>query len=157
MMRTAPICVSLAGTFLLLAGCTTTTGGKLALTDERRLSACGVMPNCVSSDETRKRHGIEPLALGADPQTAWEALITYVENDPSYEIKVQEADYLRAVSRTRVLRFVDDVEFHWRPEAGQIAMRSASRVGISDWGKNRRRLEAVRQALTDALVLGNGD
>jgi len=134
----------------LLVGCATTTGAKLALTEEHRLAPCGAAPSCVSSDETGSVHGIEPLELGADPQATWAKLIAYLESDPSYTIEVQEPDYVRAVARTRVLRFVDDVEFHRRPEDGHIAMRSASRFGYFDWGKNRRRLEAVRQALIAA-------
>ena len=71
-------------------------------------------------------------------------------------IEVQKADYARVEARARLLRFIDDVEFHFRPEEGQIAMRSASLVGKSVFGTNRRRLEAVRQALKDARVLDNG-
>jgi uncharacterized protein (DUF1499 family) len=63
---------------------------------------------------------------------------------------VQETEYVRAEARTRLFRFVDDVEFHFRPEVGQIAMRSASRIGYSDLGENRRRLEEVRRVLREA-------
>lgn len=71
----------------------------------------------------------------------------YVEGDSSYTIVEQRDGYLRAEARTKILRFVDDVVFHLRPEQGVIAMRSASRIGYSDLGKNRRRLEAVRDAV----------
>ncbi|MEC7418575.1 MAG: DUF1499 domain-containing protein, partial [Pseudomonadota bacterium] len=54
----------------------------------------------------------------------------------------------RAEARTRLLRFVDDVEFELREEAGIIAVRSASRVGYSDLGANRRRIEKIRQAIS---------
>ena len=87
---------------------------------------------------------------------AWEGLLVYLRTDPSYTIVSQDKHYLRAEARTRLFRFVDDVEFHLRPEEKQIAMRSASRIGYSDLGTNRRRLEAVRQALKEAGVLGDG-
>jgi hypothetical protein len=41
----------------------------------------------------------------------------------------------------------DDLIFHRRADAGVIAMRSSSRLGYSDLGKNRSRLEAVREAV----------
>lgn len=141
---------------LMLAGCATMTDSELELTAEGKLPPCPATPNCVSSDAVERFHRIEPLALGTDPKLTWKALLTYLKTDSSYRIKVQTADYVRAEARTQLLRFVDDVEFHLRPGLGQIAMRSASRVGISDLGKNRQRLEAVRQTLNDAGHLGNG-
>ena len=60
-----------------------------------------------------------------------------------------EAYYLRAEARTRILRFVDDVEFQVCPDSNQVDMRSGSRVGYSDLGKNRRRLEAIRKFLIE--------
>ncbi len=43
------------------------------------------------------------------------------------------------------LLFVDDGEFLLAAEQGLIQVRSASRMGYSDLGKNRRRLEEIRQ------------
>ncbi len=136
-----------ATALLVMAGCAAAAGPELGLTGEGRLTPCGSAPNCVSSDATGDLHGIEPLTVGADPQAEWKELLAYLESQPSYKIVVREPGYLRAEARTRIFRFVDDVEFHLRPGEGQIAMRSASRLGHSDLGKNRRRLEAVRQAL----------
>lgn len=155
-MKSAPLLrVPVLGLLLMLSGCATTTGAGLGLTADGRLSPCSITPNCVSSDAPDDLHRIKPLMLRADPQAAWQALLAYLENDSSYEIKVRKADYVRAEAQTRILGFIDDVEFHLRPAKGQIAMRSASRAGISDWGKNSRRLEAVRQALRDAQVVKN--
>jgi uncharacterized protein (DUF1499 family) len=55
--------------------------------------------------------------------------------------------YLHVEARSAVFRFVDDVEFHLRPEDGIIAVRSAARVGHGDMGVNRERIEAIREAL----------
>lgn len=138
---------------LTLSGCATTASPELGITGSGKLSPCPDSPNCVSSDAADDAHRIEPLALGDDPTIAWEGLLVYLRSDPSYTIVVQDKNYLRAEARTRLLRFVDDVEFHLRPTDKQIAMRSASRIGYSDLGTNRRRLEAVRQALVKAGVL----
>ena len=155
-MHTSSKRAYILGLTVVLAGCATTIGSELGLTEDSKLSPCPATPNCVSSDATDSLHRIEPLEAGANPGTAWKALLAYLENDSSYLIKVQKADYLRAEARTPLLGFVDDVEFHLRPKQGHIAMRSASRAGISDFGKNRQRLEAVRRALEVAGVVGNG-
>ena len=125
------------------------SGSELDLTEEGRLPPCPSTPNCVSSDADPSdgTRYIEPLQIDGDPRAAWQRLISYVESESAYTIVEQREDYLRAEARTRILRFVDDVIFHLRPEAGVIGMRSSSRLGYSDLGKNRSRLEAVRAAL----------
>jgi uncharacterized protein (DUF1499 family) len=70
-----------------------------------------------------------------------------LEKDSAFTIVEVEANYLRVEARTRILRFVDDVEFQIRPGSNVVDMRSGSRVGYSDLGKNRRRLEAIRNSL----------
>ncbi len=137
---------------LVISGCATTSP-ELGLTQGGKLSPCPDTPNCVSSDAMDYSHEIKPLMLGNDPRAAWRALVAYLRNNTRYTITVQVADYVRAEARSRLFRFVDDVEFHLRAEQRQIAMRSASRIGYSDLGANRRRLDAVRQALKEARVL----
>jgi uncharacterized protein (DUF1499 family) len=55
--------------------------------------------------------------------------------------------YLRVEFHT--LLFVDDGEFLLDAEQRLIQVRSASRLGYSDLGKNRRRLEEIRQSFTE--------
>jgi len=122
----------------------------LGISADGRLAPCPASPNCVSSDAPRSdSHHIEPLRVAGDPASTWQALIEHLQRQPRYTIVERRADYLRAEARTRLLRFVDDVEFHLRADQGEIAMRSASRIGYSDLGANRRRLEALRQALAE--------
>lgn len=144
------------GALLLLAGCATTASSELGVMNDGKLSPCPTTPNCVSSDATDDARSIQPLVLKRSSEAAWQALISYLNNDSGYTIITQGRVYLRAEARTPLFRFVDDVEFHLRPEQGQIAMRSASRIGFSDLGTNRRRLEGVRRALREMGVLGDG-
>jgi len=118
-----------------------------------RLKRCPASPNCVCSDDTDSSHGIRPLQVTGELTPAWRALENYLEQTPGFTITANTGRYLRAEARTRILRFVDDVEFMARPEDGIIAMRSASRVGYSDLGTNRRRLEALRARLIDMGVV----
>ena len=45
--------------------------------------------------------------------------------------------------------FVDDSEFYFSKDKNVIQMRSAARLGESDLGVNRRRLEQIRLAFQD--------
>ncbi len=65
---------------------------------------------------------------------------------PRTTIVTEEGAYLHVEFRTALFRFTDDVEFVVDPETKQIDFRSASRIGYSDLGTNRRRMEAVRAA-----------
>ncbi|MFK7778444.1 MAG: DUF1499 domain-containing protein, partial [Gimesia sp.] len=47
--------------------------------------------------------------------------------------------------RSLCFRFVDDVEFLIDSGQNMIQVRSASRVGHSDFGANRKRIESIRR------------
>lgn len=146
-------CISLIVVMtLLVSGCSTT--GPDSMSNE--LSPCPATPNCVCSDGEDLVHGIAPLKLEVAAGVAWSALVALLEEDQSITVITNRTeDYLRAEARTALFGFVDDVEFKARPEDNEIAMRSASRVGFSDLGKNRRRLENIRSALADqGIVVG---
>ncbi len=61
-------------------------------------------------------------------------------------------DYLHAEERSRLFRFVDDLELLAAPD-GELIVRSASRVGRSDLGVNRRRVERLRALLERSGLL----
>lgn len=135
------------GITLAVSACSNEDPSDLGLTDGNKLRTCPDSPNCVCSDQADSAWAIEPLRLTAKPADAWRALVSYATTEPRMRIVERREDYLRIESRTRLLRFVDDVEFHLRPDEQIIAMRSASRIGYSDLGTNRKRLESVRAAL----------
>lgn len=110
------------------------------------------MSGCTA--DTGRNHYIEPLTFSDDVDAAWEALRDVLESEASIRIVTANAGYIRAEARTRILRFTDDVEFLLDRAEGVIQMRSASRVGYSDLGKNRKRLEGIRSALSQALTPG---
>jgi len=47
--------------------------------------------------------------------------------------------------------YVDDVEFYLDPTGAVIQVRSASRLGKSDLGVNRQRIELIREKLMNAV------
>ncbi len=136
--------------FLLLAssllGCSGTPPGDLGVR-AGRLTPCPTSPNCVSSQEERVTRQIAPLAAKPDPSAAFARLASLLEARSDARIVEQQEGYLRVEFRT-TLGFVDDGEFLLDPGQGVIHLRSASRLGWSDLGKNRRRLEEIRAAFT---------
>lgn len=66
---------------------------------------------------------------------------------PRTVIVNQTSTYIYAQSTTKLLKFTDDVEFALDAQNSVIHARSASRIGRKDFGVNRARIEALRQAL----------
>jgi uncharacterized protein (DUF1499 family) len=116
--------------------------GETGLVDGR-LRPCPPKPNCVCSQDTDE-HAIEPLRFAGDPDEAWTLLELLVRAERLAEVVAVEGDYLHAVWRTPLLGFRDDVEFLLDRESACIHVRSASRVGHSDLGANRERVDAMR-------------
>jgi uncharacterized protein (DUF1499 family) len=119
------------------------------------LAACPASPNCVSSDAgpTDSAHAVEAFALAVPAERAWPAVVEAVSALPRTTIVTKTADYLHAECRSALFRFVDDLELYLRPSQGTIAVRSASRIGYSDLGVNRRRVESLREALREQGVV----
>jgi len=98
---------------------------------------------------------VVPLRLVGDPAQSWDALRDAIARRPRTRIVASDDRYLHAECRTRLLGFVDDLELLRQAFGGTVAVRSASRVGRSDLGANRRRVEALRRDLAGAgLVEG---
>lgn len=111
---------------------------------EGRLAPCPSSPNCACSEHPDERAAIAPLAFPGDPAESFRALVAFLEREPRVELVTVRPDYAHAVFRTRLLRFRDDVELRLDPTARVIHVRSASRVGRSDFGVNRKRIESLR-------------
>jgi uncharacterized protein (DUF1499 family) len=122
----------------------------LGLTDGK-LSPCPKSPNCVCSQDPDTEKLIEPFAFEGEPADAMSTLVAVVEAFPRTTIITQNDDYLHAEFRTAVFRFIDDVEFLLDPDGSVIHVRSASRLGHSDMGVNRKRVEQLRSDLSVAF------
>ena len=122
---------------------------------EDHLAPCPSSPNCVVSQGGDVDHQITPIPYEGDRQQAYEALVNVLSVVPRTEIVTQTDYYLRAESHSRLFGFVDDVEFYLPETKSVIHMRSASRLGESDLGVNRRRLGQIRLALQDLGIAPN--
>jgi uncharacterized protein (DUF1499 family) len=108
-----------------------------------RLQPCPSTPNCVSSQECGSQR-VAPLAFTGAPETALARLVSILSDLARVRIVQRSAHYVRAEAASRLFGFVDDVEFVLDPDAGVIHVRSCARLGYSDFGVNRRRVEAIR-------------
>lgn len=117
---------------------------------EGRLSPCPSSPNCVvSQGDEDAEHAIAPLTYDSDMSSAVTKLREVVEAQAGSEVVEQTESYLYAQFTSKLMGFVDDVEFYFSPtEPGTIHVRSASRLGQSDLGVNRKRVEAIREAFS---------
>ena len=122
---------------------------NLGYTDGR-LAPCKSTPNCVSSqaDPKDEEHYIAPIALKGAPIAA---IRKAVESMPRTTVVRVEPDYLYAEFKSKLMGFVDDVEFLVDPAKGVVHVRSASRLGRRDFGVNRERIEALRAILEKRL------
>jgi uncharacterized protein (DUF1499 family) len=112
---------------------------------EGRLAPCPASPNCVSTVAGDPAHQIEPIPWGGTPEEALQAIRAALAKMPRTIVVTAEGNYLHAEARSFLFRFVDDVELLVDPEQKLIHFRSASRVGYSDLGANRARMERFRK------------
>ena len=109
------------------------------------LPVCPVSPNCVSSQATDS-HRIEPFKVAGNATRALEKLRKLLAGRSDTKIVSTDDTMIRAEFRT-MLGFVDDALFVLDAANGLIHVRSAARLGYWDLGKNRSRMEEIRQLL----------
>ncbi len=111
-----------------------------------RLSPCPDSPNCVSSEAaTSSERYVPPLSFEGGANDAWQRAREAALSLPGAQLVEERDDYLWIEVTTRALRFVDDLELLLDANERRIDVRSSSRVGYSDLGANRRRVEALRE------------
>jgi uncharacterized protein (DUF1499 family) len=135
--------VLLLGLLATLIGCRMSQPPILGV-QSGRLLPCPAAPNCVCSQDPDPAHQIDPFTFTGSETDALNRLIALIEAEPRTRIIASTPGYLRAEFRSRIFRFVDDIEFSLEPAAQRIHVRSASRVGYSDLGVNRKRVEHLR-------------
>jgi uncharacterized protein (DUF1499 family) len=101
----------------------------------------------VSSQSQDPAHAIAPLRYATAPEVAFDTLKATLQGQPRVSLLTATPDYMRAEFTSSIMGFVDDVEFYLDRDADRIQVRSASRLGESDLGVNRKRIEAIRATL----------
>jgi uncharacterized protein (DUF1499 family) len=94
------------------------------------------------------------LRYQGTPEEAMQRLVAIVEKLPRTKVIEATDNYLYVEFTSALMGFVDDVEFYIAPEGGGIQVRSASRLGESDLGVNRKRVEEIRKRLNGITLAG---
>jgi len=107
-----------------------------------KLTELAKKPNCVSSQASNASKQVNPLKYSVDLKVQMDKVVNAISDMPGVEIKQKSDNYVYAVFTTKIMRFKDDVEVYLDDESKTLHFRSASRVGYSDLGVNRKRYEA---------------
>jgi uncharacterized protein (DUF1499 family) len=116
-----------------------------------RLTDCPTKPNCVSSQAIDENHATVPFMYQGKKEAAFKHLKKAIESFKKITIIVEKDNYLHVEFKSAIMGFIDDVEFYF-PEEKVIHVRSASRIGYSDFGVNRKRVEQLRERFVASLT-----
>jgi len=118
-----------------------------------RLTDCPSKPNCVGSQATDEDHAVAPFLYEGSKQSAFQRLKKAIASLERTTVIQENEDYLRMECKSAIMGFVDDVEFYL-PDENVIHVRSASRLGYSDLGVNRKRVEQLRKLFAAESIDG---
>jgi uncharacterized protein (DUF1499 family) len=138
------IVVGLPVVFLIVLRLTSRTPQGLGVTGGR-LADCPGTPNCVSSQATREASRVAAVRFRGSHYAARERAEAILRDWPRTRIVEADEHYMHAECTSLIFRFVDDFEVLVEVDTQEIHVRSASRVGYSDLGANRRRIEDFRR------------
>ena len=122
-------------------------GQALGLVDNA-LSSCSDKPNCVCSENKDDlEHYITPLSLDQISPNDSLAMLKQIIIEMGGTLQSETADYLAATFSSTIFGFIDDLEIRIDNKQRLIHFRSASRVGHSDMGVNKKRIERLKQLI----------
>ncbi|EOQ87511.1 PF07386 family protein [Leptospira yanagawae serovar Saopaulo str. Sao Paulo = ATCC 700523] len=144
--------ITLIGTtvpLLFFLNCTGTRPDNLGIRSGKLLE-CPATPNCVSSyaDPSDKEHFRAPAPYTKPTNEALLILKQRIKDTPRTKIIKEENNYLYVEYTSLLMRYVDDVEFYFDEKSKLLHFRSASRLGKSDLGVNRKRIETLLKDLS---------
>jgi len=113
-----------------------------------QFAKCPEKPNCVSTKNSSIKNTIKPIFYKGSHENAKQNLLLAIKTFGSAKVKKELDQFIHVEFTSNIFRFIDDVEFYLT-EQGVIHFRSASRIGHSDLGVNRRRVEMIRIAFNN--------
>jgi uncharacterized protein (DUF1499 family) len=147
--------ISMIKTYMILSfvvlfmGCTGTRPLRLGVTDGKFIP-CPASPNCVCSQYPDHTHAIEPISYQGSAQEAASRLLAVIQGMKRAKLVTEQERYFHVEFTSAVFRFVDDAEFYIDDAQKLIHIRSAARLGYSDFGVNRKRMETIRRLFNTA-------
>ncbi|UCF99182.1 MAG: DUF1499 domain-containing protein [Spirochaetaceae bacterium] len=139
MKKNIPMFAIATLSMMLFGRCSGGPPSNLGVKDGK-LPPCPKSPNCVSTQSSDRQHGIHALPYHGSRAETMTAILGVVNSMERTTIITQREGYLHVEYRTK-MGFVDDVEFYLDDKSQSVHFRSASRIGYSDLGVNRKRME----------------
>ncbi|MTT30940.1 DUF1499 domain-containing protein [Terrilactibacillus sp. BCM23-1] len=119
-----------------------------------QLLPCSKWPNGVSTDHRDPNRRMVPLSYKeVSMDTANSYLQDVLSTIPKTTIKVNDGHYVHVEYKTPILNLPHDAEFYFDEDKKILQFRSVSRVGIADFGMNKRWLQAVYSRLLKKLTI----
>ena len=145
------VLIMTGGAVFLGLGCMSKSGPPIGLLNGR-LTRCPAKANCVCSEEKENSdHYITPISIAGETALDPVAMMAGVIVEMGGVVDTQTDAYLSATFSSRLFGFVDDFEIRINPDQQTMHLRSASRVGYSDFGVNRKRVEFIRDLFSGRL------
>ncbi|GAB2188818.1 DUF1499 domain-containing protein [Sessilibacter sp. MAH2] len=112
------------------------------------LTPCPNAPNCISSElHEDNKHSVRAIALtGSLAENPWPLVRDVIEIMGGEVTEIRDY-YCAAQFSTKFFKFVDDFELRWDEQNKVLHVRSASRVGYSDLGENKKRIAEFKSRL----------
>ena len=98
-----------------------------------QLKPCIEIAHCV-----REEWNVEKI------DNPFEEIKSIIENTPRTKIVDLDDDYLHAEATSKWMKYVDDLEVSFLSESNSLIIRSESRVGESDLGVNKKRVDLIK-------------
>lgn len=121
--------------------------GRRQYSDDMQFLTLPESPNCVMSTlpEDDEKY-VEPLSFSEGKvEKSIEFIKDLMVEEFGAKVLYQNEKYLHVTVQTKLMRYIDDVEFIWDEESRVLQVRSCSRLGYSDLGVNRERVERMRK------------
>jgi uncharacterized protein (DUF1499 family) len=119
--------------------------------DSKSLQQCPDKPNCVSTQSVQESQKLEPINLSDANKTILGTVKTVIQKHPRTTLVEERDCYLHYEFRSKLFKFVDDVEFLWDKDENKLHFRSASRLGYYDMGVNKKRMIQIREEILSLL------
>ena len=116
-----------------------------------QLKPCPESPNCVSTQTQQKSKQMDPIPFELDTKEVLKIIKGVVESLPNTRLEKESDHYLHYTFKSKIFRFIDDVEFLIDAEQKLIHFRSASRTGYSDMGVNKKRMTEITASIEQAM------
>jgi len=140
---------------IILISMSWTTDSNFPFSEKTKLNPCPKSPNCVSTQENRRRKIMRPILFTYKLGKAKMKMKQLLDNEddfPNVTLVDEGEKYLHYEFKTKIGKFIDDVEFIFDEKNKQIHFRSASREGYGDFGKNRRRMKMIRKMYERSII-----